>query len=167
MGISRKAEELLKRLAREHLIENNNAIVNMDGQEVSAFGRYTIRRRKSRYEVYRYETLAKTVYSQRVAICWCVADKYQMFKLADELANLEQQLVYREDDIEHYRYSIDKTTDSVKKSVLQSRLHNAVQQTRLLRDQLNKCISSAKYWQQKGFENETARFGLKKPSATK
>lgn len=167
MTMSRKAEALFKRLAQEHLVENTNAIVNLDGQEISAFGRYIIRRRRGRYEVFRHESLAKTVYSQRVAICWCVADKYQLYKLADELANLEQQLIHREDDIEHYRHNIDKTQDSVKKSVLQSRLHNAVQQSRLLKEQLNKCISSAKYWQQKGFENETARFGLKKPSSSK
>jgi hypothetical protein len=163
--VTAQAEQVLEKLAREHLM-GSNAIVFMDN-EIMAFGRYTIRREKSRYQVYRYKQLAAEPYSSRVAISWCVADKYNQTRLAKELINLETELERRENEIDHFKSFLKRTKDQQKKLVIMDRLHESIMRSRQVKDQLNKCINSAKYWQQKGFENETVRTGLKKQSSAK
>ena len=163
--VNSQAEKVLEKIAREHLV-GDNAILFMDN-EIMAFGRYTIKRNKQGYQIYRYEQLAAEPRSSRVAISWCIADKYNQYVVAKELVNLESELNRRETEIRHYRAFLDRTKDSQKKLVVMDRLSESILRSRQVKDQLNKCINLAKYWQQKGFENETARFGLKKPSATK
>ena len=163
--VNAQAEKVLERIAREHLM-GNNAIVFMDN-EITAFGRYTIRREKSCYRVYRHQQLAAEPLSSRVAISWCVADKYNQTRLAKELINLETELERRENEITHFKSFLKRTKDQQKKLVIMDRLHESIMRSRQVKDQLNKCINSAKYWQQKGFENETVRTGLKKQSSAK
>lgn len=163
--VNSKAEQVLEKIAREHLM-GSNAIVFMDN-EITAFGRYTIRRNKNKYSVYRLEQLAAEPFSSRVAISWCVADKYNQTRLAKELINLETELERRENEINHYKAFLKRTNDQQKKLVIMDRLHESIMRSRQIKDQLNKCINSAKYWQQKGFENETVRTGLKKQSSAK
>lgn len=163
--VNAQAEQVLERIAREYLT-GSNAIVFMDN-EIMAFGRYTIKKDKSRYRIYRYEQLAAEPYSGRVAISWCVADKYNQTRLAKELINLETELERRENEINHFKSFLKHTKDQQKKLVIMDRLQESIMRSRQVKDQLNKCINSAKYWQQKGFENETVRTGLKKQSSAK
>ena len=163
--VNARAEQVLEKIAREHLM-GSNAIVFMDN-EIMAFGRYTIRRDKRSYQVYRNEQLAAEPLSSRVAISWCVADKYNQTRLARELINLENELDRRENEINHFKSFLKRTRDQQRKLVIMDRLHESIVRSRQVKDQLNKCINSAKYWQQKGFENETVRTGLKKQSSAK
>lgn len=163
--VNSKAEQVLERIAREHLM-GSNAIVFMDN-EITAFGRYTIKRNKTGYQVYRHKQLAAEPHSSRVAISWCVADKYNQTRLAKELINLETELERRENEINHFKSFLKRTKDQQKKLVIMDRLQESIMRSRQVKDQLNKCINSAKYWQQKGFENETVRTGLKKQSSAK
>ena len=163
--VNSKAEKVLEKIAREHLV-GDNAILFMDN-EIMAFGRYTIKRNKQGYQIYRYEQLAAEPQSSRVAISWCIADKYNQHIVAKELVNLESELNRRENEIRYYRAFIDRTRDSQKKLVVMDRLSESILRSRQVKDQLNKCINLAKYWQQKGFENETVRTGLKKQSSAK
>ena len=160
--VNSKAEQVLEQIAREHLM-GNNAIVFMD-DEITAFGRYKIKCNKSSYRVYRYSQLAAEPRSSRVAISWCIADKYNQTRLARELLTLENELERREIEISHYKSFLKRTKDQQKKLVIMDRLQESIMRSRQVKDQLNKCINSAKYWQQKGFENETVRTGLKKQS---
>ena len=163
--VNARAERLLENLAREHLL-GTNAIVFMDN-EIMAFGRYTIRRDRSGYKVYRHEQLAAQPLSSKVAISWCVADKYNQHSLAKELVSLENELDRRENEIRHFRAFVDRTRDPQRKLVVIDRLNEAIARSRQVKVQLSKCINLAKYWQQKGFDNETLRTGLKKQSSTK
>ena len=48
-----------------------------------------------------------------------------------------------------------------RKSVIADRLFESVLKAKHIQKQLDKCVNQAKYWQQKGFNNETARLGIK------
>ena len=163
--VSARGERLLENLAREHLL-GTNAIVFMDN-EIVAFGRYTIKRNKDGYQVYRHEQLAAQPLSSKVAISWCVADKYNQHILAKELVTLENELNRRENEIRHFRAFVDRTRDPQRKLVVMDRLNESIARSRQVKIQLSKCINLAKYWQQKGFDNETLRTGLKKQSSAK
>lgn len=163
--VNAQAEKVLEKIAREYLM-GSNAIVFMDN-EIMAFGRYTIKKDKNHYRIYRHKQLAAEPLSGRVAISWCVADKYNQTRLAKELINLETELERRENEINHFRSFLKRTKDQQKKLVIMDRLQESIMRSRQVKDQLNKCINSAKYWQQKGFENETVRTGLKKQSSAK
>ena len=73
----------------------------------------------------------------------------------------DRQLGYRKMEILHYVNCIKNSADEFQKGILFDRLYNSKNQALLIKKQLDKCVNSAKYWQQKGFENETSRLGIK------
>ena len=73
--------------------------------------------------------------------------------------NLESELTRRENEIRSYRSFLQRSKDLTRKLIVADRLNESILRSREIKEQLNKCINSAKYWQQKGFENETSRSG--------
>lgn len=151
---------MLERLAREQLVDNSNAIFRVD-QDIRAFGRYLIQRTRDRYEIFRSATLAAETGSIRVAISWCIADKLHRHSLTQDLLWADQAVHRRSTEIQHFRHTLDVTTDPNKRDSVTHRMEHAKIQLRYAQEQLNKCLNLAKYWQQKGFNDETARTGIK------
>lgn len=162
----RQATAMLERIAKDHLINNVNAILKVD-DEIRAFGKYSIRQADNHYEIYRGATLVSEPKSRQVALSWCIADKYNKTQLAQELLFFDQELERRHNEIEYYEHTLKVTADSVKKYVVSDRLRQARAQQKHLTERLEECVNSAKYWQQKGFKDETARIGIKNQSTTK
>lgn len=161
-----RVEATLERLAKDHLINNPNAIIRMD-EVVHAFGRYTIRKTDNGYDVYRGATLAVIVKTSKVAISWCIADKYGKNTLARDLLNLDLEIDRKENEIVHYRHTLSSSKDDMKRMVVSDRLTQSLTRIKLAKQLLDKCLNSAKYWQLKGFNDETVRFGIKNPITTK
>lgn len=161
-----RVEATLEKLTRDHLINNSNAIVRMD-ETVHAFGRYTIQKTDNGYDVYRGATLAAVVKTSRVAISWCIADKYGKNTLARDLLNLDLEIDRKEAEITHYRHTLSRSNDSVKRMIVSDRLIQSTDRMKQAKELLDKCLNSAKYWQLKGFNDETARFGIKNTVTTK
>ena len=155
-----QATRMLERLAREQLVDNNNAIFRVD-QDIRAFGRYLIHRTRDRYEIFRSATLAAATGSIRVAISWCIADKLNRNSLTQDLLWADQAVHRRSIEIQHYRHTLDVTTDPDKRDSVTHRMENAKILLRYAQERLDKCLNLAKYWQQKGFNDETARTGIK------
>ena len=162
----RQAQLMLERLTRDHLLNNPNAIVRMDST-IRAFGRYTITRNSRSFQVYRSATLAVEPSSSKIAISWCVADKYGKDSLAKELISLDQEIERRSDEIMYYRNTLANSTDSTLKFVTADRLAESLARLKYAQEQLDKCVNLAKYWQLKGFKDETARIGIKNQNTTK
>jgi hypothetical protein len=151
---------MLERITRDHLINNTNAILRLDGV-IRAFGRYTIIRNSKSYQVYRSATLAVEPSSSKVAISWCIADKYGKDSLAYDLIAHEQEVERRSDEIVYYRNTLAHSQDSTLKFVVADRLVESQARLKYAQEQLDKCVNLAKYWQLKGFKDETARIGIK------
>jgi Na+/phosphate symporter len=96
-----------------------------------------------------------------------VADKYGKDKLAQQLLTLDQEVERRQNEISHYRYTLENSQDSVKKSVASDRLYESQVRLKYAQEHLEECLNLAKYWQQKGFDDETARIGIKNQNTTK
>ena len=156
----RQAQLMLERLTRDHLLNNPNAIIRLD-DTVRAFGRYTITRTPQCFQVYRSATLAVEPSSSKVAISWCVADKYGKDSLARDLISFDQEVERRSDEIMYYRKTLADSQDSVQRFVAADRLSESLIRLKYAQEQLAKCVNLAKYWQLKGFKDETARIGIK------
>jgi hypothetical protein len=161
-----RAEAMLERLAKEHLINNPNAIMRVD-ESILAFGRYTIVKTTEGYQINRGITPTIKSCTGRVALSWCIADKYGKNQLAQELISLDTDIFRLQQDINVYKYHLNKTKEIERQYVLSDRLTESLARLKYKKDLLDKCLNSAKYWQEKGFNDETARFGLKTTSPPK
>jgi hypothetical protein len=131
---------------------------NEDG-DYEAFGKYHIIPQNPGYRVIINDDDQGFFNSTRTAISWCVADKYKQYNLARELLALDNMLADVTNDI-FVRASIaNRTKDLQQRENIETKLETKILHKRDLESQLTKCVNRAKYLQQKGFENETSRFG--------
>ncbi len=151
---------MLERMAREQYLDNRNALFQ-EGDDIWAFGRYLIHPTADGYQIFRGATLAAETGSSRVAISWCVADKLNRFHITQEMLWADRELEWRNSEIESYRNTLNVTQDQIKKYIITDRLADAMIKRRHAQERLNKCLNLAKYWQQKGFNDETSRTGIK------
>jgi hypothetical protein len=157
---------MLERMARAQFVDNTNAIFRVD-RDIRAFGRYLIHQTKDSYQIFRGATLAAETDSSRVAISWCVADKLNKHHLSQDLLCADQEIRWRTTEIQHYRHTLSVTKNADKKHSVTDRMEHAKVRLRYAQKQLDKCLNLAKYWQQKGFNDETARTGIKNQGTTK
>jgi hypothetical protein len=160
------AEAMLEKIAKEHLIGNPNAIMRVD-ETVVAFGRYAITKGPNGYQVNRGVTPAVNTLTSRVALSWCIADKYGKNQLCHDLIALDHEIARIQQDINIYKYHLNKTTTFERHLIVNDRLTESLARLKYKKDQLDKCLNSAKYWQEKGFNDETARLRLKTTSPSK
>lgn len=155
-----KAAQVLAKLAHEHLIDNPNAIIDT-GNTISVFGIYTIVKHPEDFTVYKNFVAQVVFNSAKHALSWCIFDKYRLLDFKNKILECDKQLGYKQMEIVHFVNCIKGSTDSFQKGVLFDRLYNSRSQAVGIKKQLDKCVNLAKYWQQKGFENETSRLGIK------
>lgn len=130
-----------------------------DNDEYEAFGKYRIVPMNPGYNVYINDDFKAFFNSTRTAISWCVADKYQQYNLARDLLSYDSKLGNIKNDIFVRAAIANKTRDPVLRENIEIKLELKILYKRDIEFHLTKCLNQAKYLQQKGFENETARFG--------
>ena len=155
-----KAAKALAKLAQDHLVDNPNAVIDT-GNSINVFGTYTIIKQQEEFAVYKNLVEQIVLGSTKHALSWCIFDKYRLIESKKQIVEFDKQFNYRQMEILHFVNCIKNSRDSFQKNILFDRLYNSKSQALLLKKQLNKCINLAKYWQQKGFENETSRLGIK------
>lgn len=154
-----RVESTLDRIAKQVFANSNSILPVKDGYQ--AFGRYTIVKQPLYFEVYRGATLASCPSTARLALAWCIADKLGKFSLTQEITLFDEEIERRIDEMRYFRHMIETTTDTERRYVLEDRLQHSHSRMKWLQEHLDKCVNLAKYWQQKGFKDETARIGLK------
>ena len=91
--VTDKASRLLHRIADELLNTNPNAIFR-DGDSIMAFAEYEIEKVSiDEYQVYKDEYLVATCSSCRIALSYCILDKYKKPVDAQHLVELEEKLL--------------------------------------------------------------------------
>lgn len=130
-----------------------------DAGEYEAFGRYTVVPQHPGYLVLINNDRQGLFNSTRSAISWCVADKFAQYNLARDILNYDRQLGNIANDIFVRAGIAHRTKNSMLRENIETKLQLKIIHKREIEAQLNKCVNWAKYLQQKGFENETSRFG--------
>lgn len=154
MNVQKKLAQFTDQQLKKHA--DRMLVPQPDGSLV-AFGRYLIKQRQHHYSVYTWDRKQGDFASQRSALGWCSAERHRYYNLSREILQLDQTL-------DHLTVDIEQTTNSIKHSnnhefcdILQVKLAHKRQRLTRVRNELENCLSRAKYIELKDFQNETAR----------
>jgi hypothetical protein len=154
-------ERLLHKEFRD--IIPNTIWQNYDGI-YSVFGQYRIVPEKVGYRVFCAATDVGVFQTTKTALSWCIADKYKAYNLARELLTIDTKLNSLVQDINTRAALADRSKNFEFRDSVGTKLETKIIHKKQLENQLAKKVNWAKYIQQRGFNNETARTGRNQPN---
>lgn len=162
-----KQDQEFERMFRQEFrsVSPNLIWQNLAG-EYEAFGRYRIVPERLGYRVFCAANEIGIFYSTRSALSWCIADKHQAYNTARELLTVDTKLHSLIQDINVRTAVAERSKNFDFRDSVGTKLETKIIHKKQLENQLAKCINWAKYIQQQGFENETARTSRNQPNKT-
>ena len=162
-----KSDQEFERLFRQEFrdIMPNTIWKNDDGVYV-VFGHYRIHPQRPGYRVFCSATDVGVFSSTKTALSWCIADKNKAYNTARELLTIDTKLTALTQDINTRAAVGDRSQNPQLRETILTKLETKIIQKKLLENQLTKCVTWAKYIQQRGFEDETQRTGRSQPNKT-
>ena len=136
-----------------------NLIFQNETGDYEIFGRYVIKKEKNVCRVYCSATDAVTFSSTKTALSWCIAAKFSNYNLARDILNLDRKLMALTNDINTRANVAERSKNSLFRETVETKLETKIIHKKQVEQQLTKCVNYAKYYQQKGFNNETVRTG--------
>lgn len=136
-----------------------NFIWRNDSGDYELFGRYRIVSNRPGYTVYCAANSVGEFSSTRTAVSWCVADKYRNYNLARDILNTDSRLTAVTNDVFVRMGVASRSKRPEFKESIDTKLETKIIRRKELEQQLSKYVNLAKYLQQRGFDNETARSG--------
>jgi hypothetical protein len=136
-----------------------NVIWQNDSGVYEVFDRYRIHPEKSGYRVFCGASEVGIFSTTRTALSWCIADKNCAYNTARELLELDNKLTSLTNDIATRAAIADRSKQFDFRDNIGTKLETKIIRKKQLTNQLAKCVNWAKYCQQRGFNNETARTG--------
>ena len=130
----------------------------------SVFGKYRIEPNRPGYRVYCSATEVGTFNSTRSALSWCIADKYQAYNTARDILELDIKLGTISADIATRTAIAEHSSNWEFRDNIGTKLETKIIRKKKVENELAKCVNWAKYCQQRGFNNETARTGRNQPN---
>jgi hypothetical protein len=143
-----------------------NLIWKDDDGVYSVFGHYQIVPEKVGYRVFCAATDVGLFHTTRTALSWCIADKHKAYNLARELLTTDTKLQSLTQDISTRATIADRSKKFEFRDAIGMKLETKIIHKKQLENQVAKCVNWAKYIQQRGFDNETARTGRNQPNKT-
>jgi len=129
-----------------------------DGRGYLAFEIYSIQPYGDLWRVSKRGDPQSVMTTVRSAVSWCVADKYHQHRLSTDILQLDQHKLQLESDIA-IRENLAKKRLSTSPDAIAAKLSSRRWRLKQIDERLTKCVNVAKYWQLRGFNNETARAG--------
>ena len=137
-----------------------------EGRGYLAFEIYSIQPRQGLWHVSKRGDLQAVMTSAKSAISWCVADKYCQHRLSTDIQDLDQQKLMLESDIAAREHMARRGRLTTSADAVEAKLASRRWRLAQIDERLAKCVNVAKYWQLRGFNNETARAGRTTPHRT-
>jgi hypothetical protein len=160
-----KQDQEFERLFRQEFRDiMPNTIWQNDNGVYEVFGYYRIQPERPGYRVFCSSSDVGVFSSTRTALSWCIADKNKSYNTARELLTVDNKLTALTQDINTRASVGDRSKNPVLRETILTKLETKIIQKKLLENQLTKCVNWAKYIQQRGFDNETARTGRSQPN---
>jgi hypothetical protein len=141
-----------------------NTIFKDDNGGYSVFGKYRIEPTRPGYRVYCSATEVGTFNSTKTALSWCIADKYQAYNTARDILELDTKLGAITADIAARTAIAEHSKQWEFRDTVGTKLETKIIRKKKVESELAKCVNWAKYCQQRGFNNETARTGRNQPN---
>ncbi len=143
-----------------------NIIWQNDDGVYDVFGKYRILPESHGFRVWCSATDVGLFGTTRSALSWCIADKHRAYNLARELKELDNKLTALNNDISVRTAIAERSRRWEFRDPIATKLETKIIRRKQVENQLAKCISWAKYCQQRGFTNETQRIGRGQPNKT-
>jgi hypothetical protein len=135
-------------------------LIVSDGKNgYNAFGKYHVVPSPEHVVVNIRNKDSLTFGSKRSAISWCVADHLNQHALARSIHLLDNKKHSLAADIQCRRALAERSHSQDFYESVTTKIQSKVAYYNTLTQELEKCINSAKYWQIRGFSNETERPG--------
>ena len=163
MNLSREFEQAIRQELRDIM---PNVILPQDNGTYEVFGKYQIIPERPGYTVMCHATNVGVFNTSRTALSWCIADKYKHYNLANDIWLLDSKLSFLTNDINARATIADRSKSPDFRENIGIKLETKLMQKKIVENQLNNCVDSAKYLQQRGFNNETQRIGRGQPNKT-
>jgi hypothetical protein len=163
MTLKKEFEQAIRQELRDIM---PNVILPMDNGDYELFGKYRIISRRPGYLVMCSATEVGIFNSTRAAVSWCVADKYKDYTLAQNILTLDNKLGFITNDIQLRANVADRSRTPEFRESVGIKLETKLIRKKIVENQLANCINLAKYLQQRGFNNETARTGRSQSNKT-
>ena len=141
-----------------------NTIFKDDNGGYSVFGKYRIESSNPGYKVYCSDTDVGIFNTTKTALSWCIADKYQAYNTARDILELDIKLGVLSADIAARTAIAEHSKQWEFRDNIGTKLETKIIRKKQVENELAKCVSWAKYIQQRGFNNETARTGRSQPN---
>jgi len=136
-----------------------NLIWKNESGEYEVFGKYRIVPLRPGYRVVCNDSDVGVFSSTRTALSWCIADKNYAYNTARELLRTDAKWSMLANDITVRAAIGDRSKNPEQRETILTKLESKIIHKKVLENQLNNYVKWAKYCQQRGFENETARTG--------
>jgi hypothetical protein len=159
----REAERVFRQEFRDLM---PNVIWQTDDGVYQVFDRYSIMPKTDGFHVTCAATDVGVFATTRTALSWCIADKNHAYNTAREIQTTDAKLAALTADIDTRAAIGDRSGDPALREIIMTKLASKIIHKKRLENQLSKCVSWAKYVQQRGFEDETARTGRGQPNKT-
>ena len=130
-----------------------------DGAGVLAFGKYSIQPNDHEFVCVKESIKVGTFTSRKVALSWCIADKYRQHSLSHQIQELDKKRSALSSDIDVRSRIANRSKDASLYNCVENKLESKREKLLRLNLELDKCINLAKYWQIRGFNNEISRTG--------
>jgi hypothetical protein len=138
------------------LIDN---LIIEDDDSFSVFGRYNLYSQDQGFGLYDRGNYKGDFTSTRSALAWCIADKYNDIVLSKQILNLDRDLHRHRLDLQSAQMQADITNSGQRWEILTGKISHRKSLIQSTQNQLSKCVDRAKYYQIRGFSNETSRTG--------
>jgi hypothetical protein len=144
---------------------SNIMLPNADGG-YHLFGLFDVRETAGRIEVLQNQCKIQDFGSMRVAVSWCIAKKHNKQELATEFVQLDQNLSRLVDSTRTYSEIVNTIKDPQRRIITQTKLEDTRYKLQTVKNRLDKCVSIAKYFQIRGFNDEIERTRRPAPHRT-
>lgn len=153
--------EKLARIVERDLPNLENIAILKDSNEYMVFGCYRVIKQPKKHSVavYKHSVLLQEFSSLRTALSWCIADKHNQYTLSQDIIRLDVSKNMLESDLAVRQPLGLKITDPKLRESVMLKIDTRKRRLSEVTEQLDKCVNLAKYWQTRGFNNETARTG--------
>jgi hypothetical protein len=149
----------LEKLVEEDFDRIKENLIFCDNGQYHLFNRYIIVKKfNGTVDVLKHLHDPKNFSTLRIALSWCIADKYQQSQLAYRLLQLDQEKLRIFNDVQVRQGLLKNIADSERLELVKLKISTKKYSLAGVEQQLTKCVNLAKYWQIQGFNrDETAR----------
>ena len=152
-------QERLEQLAQQGLDLVKHNMIWQEHDRYHVFGEYELRLDGGCCTMQSTKHDSRVFGSVKTALAWCIAHKYQRYDVCRDIQDLDQQHRIGQADLEVRTQLAKRHGDPARRETVLLKIDHRRRQLAHVADRLTKCVNLAKYWQIRGFNNETARTG--------